>query len=342
MEMRNNGLYLIISGLCFLAALGASGQVSPPAPPPFYKALAQHGTWRNETGYGWYWMPSEAELNPAWRPYLQDGSWQWADGAWSWSASTVWGSTVFHYGRWANIESKGWIWVPDDEYAPAWVEWVRSDGYWGWAPMLPEPGISPGFELSVKRSSNDFVWVPEGDLSAPSLEELAVLGIGSGSASLTGVAGVDVVQPSYIVPQVVVPPAVVEPSTVVVYRDPPLYTAPYFSLGASWWYWDRYPRYRYYGGRHRRHVSPRPSPGIVHPRPGPLPRPVSPTVQRRPTARAGSSVLVPRGSRSPSAGGRVSSGVPHVSRPASPARPAPGGGGMSRRAQGARNLLNRR
>jgi hypothetical protein len=31
----------------------------------------------------------------------------------------------------------GWIWIPDYEWAPAWVEWRYDDAYIGWAPLPP-------------------------------------------------------------------------------------------------------------------------------------------------------------------------------------------------------------
>jgi hypothetical protein len=44
---------------------------------------------------------------------------------------------TYHYGRWYNDDYYGWIWVPDDQWAPAWVDWRYDDDYVGWAPLSP-------------------------------------------------------------------------------------------------------------------------------------------------------------------------------------------------------------
>ncbi len=31
----------------------------------------------------------------------------------------------------------GWLWYPDYEWAPAWVEWRYDNNYIGWAPLHP-------------------------------------------------------------------------------------------------------------------------------------------------------------------------------------------------------------
>jgi hypothetical protein len=48
------------------------------------------------------------------------------------------GWATFHYGRWTRLRNIGWIWVPGDEWAPAWVSWRKSNDYIGWAPLPPE------------------------------------------------------------------------------------------------------------------------------------------------------------------------------------------------------------
>ncbi|MCE2694183.1 MAG: hypothetical protein LW645_07940 [Verrucomicrobiaceae bacterium] len=45
---------------------------------------------------------------------------------------------MYHYGRWANVERHGWIWVPGTEWGPGWVSWRHSPRYVGWAPLPPE------------------------------------------------------------------------------------------------------------------------------------------------------------------------------------------------------------
>ena len=40
----------------------------------------------------------------------------------------------YHYGRWAYDPLYGWFWLPGAAYSPAWVYWMYSPGYIGWAP----------------------------------------------------------------------------------------------------------------------------------------------------------------------------------------------------------------
>jgi hypothetical protein len=39
--------------------------------------------------------------------------------------------------RWVYDSYEGWLWVPDYEWAPAWVVWRGGGDYYGWAPMSP-------------------------------------------------------------------------------------------------------------------------------------------------------------------------------------------------------------
>jgi hypothetical protein len=48
------------------------------------------------------------------------------------------GWATYHYGRWTRLRDVGWIWVPGEEWAPAWVSWRTSNNYVGWAPLPPE------------------------------------------------------------------------------------------------------------------------------------------------------------------------------------------------------------
>lgn len=153
----------------------------PPAPPPFWEILAQHGTWRNENAYGWYWRPYEADRISTWKPYLTGGSWQWVNDTWSWKSDYIWGEVVFHYGRWAKIAGRGWIWIPGVEQSPAWVEWVQADGAWGWAPTPPAAGFAPGFALSLALQPEDFMFVPEGQLMQRNLDGIAQPGSAPGA-----------------------------------------------------------------------------------------------------------------------------------------------------------------
>lgn len=243
MKTRSTAFALLATALLGTAAARAQ-QVAPPAPPPFMDALAQHGTWRNEPNVGWYWRPYEADRTSGWRPYLSGGRWEWIVDAWHWTSDYVWGATVFHYGRWANLADKGgWVWVPGDAFSPAWVHWVKSgDGYWGWAPLPPSPGFAPGFLLAPQLQASDFLFVAEGQLARRNLESVTLAG---------GPPAVPAAPPAVVQPQ----PVVVQQQPVVV-QQPPYYTTttPIVIreetryVGPSIW-WD-YSVCRYCGHRH--------------------------------------------------------------------------------------------
>ncbi len=46
--------------------------------------------------------------------------------------------TKLDYGRWTRLRGIGWVWVPGQQWAPAWVSWRKSNDYVGWAPLPPE------------------------------------------------------------------------------------------------------------------------------------------------------------------------------------------------------------
>jgi hypothetical protein len=99
----------------------------------FYDALAPHGDWLRHERYGWVWSP---RVSYGWRPYTE-GTWVYTDLGWSFQCDLDWGWAPFHYGRWAYETNYGWVWVPDDVWAPAWVAWQSGDPWCGWAPLPP-------------------------------------------------------------------------------------------------------------------------------------------------------------------------------------------------------------
>jgi hypothetical protein len=117
---------------------------SAPAPAPttpkdlsiFYERLAPHGRWIDVSGHGPCFQPRLAR-NRSWRPYV-DGSWNWSSLGWTWQTSEPFGWATYHYGRWVNLTTHGWLWVPGCEWAPAWVAWRQSRDHIGWAPLPPE------------------------------------------------------------------------------------------------------------------------------------------------------------------------------------------------------------
>ena len=88
-------------------------------------------------------------MGSAFTPYSTNGYWVLTDEGWTWISDYSWGWAPFHYGRWYNDPSVGYVWVPGYEWGPGWVSWRRSDDYYGWAP------IGPGVNISVAYS-NDY------------------------------------------------------------------------------------------------------------------------------------------------------------------------------------------
>jgi hypothetical protein len=71
-----------------------------------------------------------------WSPY-SDGRWIWTSHGWYWHSYEPFGYITYHYGRWYFDDYYGWLWYPDYEWAPAWVEWRYDNNYIGWAPLHP-------------------------------------------------------------------------------------------------------------------------------------------------------------------------------------------------------------
>ena len=100
----------------------------------FYTSLSPYGTWV-EIGFGTpVWRPTM--MKRGWSPYNQ-GQWIYTDYGWYWDSYESFGHIVYHYGRWYYDDYYGWIWIPDNEWAPAWVDWRYDDDYIGWAPLSP-------------------------------------------------------------------------------------------------------------------------------------------------------------------------------------------------------------
>jgi hypothetical protein len=101
----------------------------------FYDQLGDYGDWVEVGDYGYGWQPRD--VDPDWRPY-SDGRWAYTDAGWTWISEEPYGWAVYHYGRWTQLEDRGWVWIPGTEWAPAWVSWRSSPQHVGWAPLPPE------------------------------------------------------------------------------------------------------------------------------------------------------------------------------------------------------------
>jgi len=101
----------------------------------FQEKLQPYGRWITHSVYGLVWSPYSTPAN--WRPYTE-GQWVNSSLGWTWVSDMPWGEICFHYGRWFYDNDYGWLWYPDNVWAPAWVVWRYGDDWVGWAPLPPE------------------------------------------------------------------------------------------------------------------------------------------------------------------------------------------------------------
>ncbi|WP_066833571.1 DUF6600 domain-containing protein [Rufibacter ruber] len=100
----------------------------------FYDELSPYGQWINDPEYGYVWAP---RVERDFQPYASRGHWVMTEYGNTWVSDYDWGWAPFHYGRWMYDDYYGWLWLPGQEWGPAWVDWRHTDGYYGWAPMGP-------------------------------------------------------------------------------------------------------------------------------------------------------------------------------------------------------------
>jgi hypothetical protein len=144
----------------------------------FYDRLAPEGRWLYEDDYGYVWQPNVAVSTPSWRPY-SDGHWVWTDRGWFWDSNEDFGWATYHYGRWILVDGAGWVWVPGDQWAPAWVSWRHTDDddYVGWAPLPPEStfnvsvGFHPWCDSYYDIGPAAYGFIPIGDFGRPSYRD---------------------------------------------------------------------------------------------------------------------------------------------------------------------------
>jgi hypothetical protein len=149
----------------------------PAALQDFHPALDAHGAWADDPTYGTVWTPSAAETGPDFVPYVSGGHWVYGDD-YLWTSDYEWGWAPFHYGRWVNLEGRGWSWIPGREYAPAWVEWRTGDAYLGWAPAPPVFVWRGGIAVTggFAPPPPPFVFCAHADLFAPQPGRVVLMG----------------------------------------------------------------------------------------------------------------------------------------------------------------------
>jgi hypothetical protein len=148
----------------------------PPAPviTEYQQDLTPYGSWVTVADYGQCWCP--ASQPDGWQPYTV-GHWEYSDVGWTWVAEgdeAQWGSICYHYGRWYHDNNAGWVWIPGDTWAPAWVAWREGNGYCGWAPLPPQAGF--GSDVSVAAVDQyvppqQYVYCSEQYVNAPRVDQ---------------------------------------------------------------------------------------------------------------------------------------------------------------------------
>jgi hypothetical protein len=123
----------------------------------FFGALEPYGEWI-EIGYDEFvWRPYD--VGRYWKPY-SEGRWEWTISGWHWVSYEPFGWATYHYGRWFYDDYYGWVWMPGNKWAPAWVEWRYNDNYIGWSPLPPYADFRPnyGIRFSIRWNSGYNYW----------------------------------------------------------------------------------------------------------------------------------------------------------------------------------------
>jgi hypothetical protein len=147
-------ILMVAGSFIFQNSLAQSGRGASRA--DFYDELYPYGQWLNYPSYGQVWRPN---VDDRFQPYATDGHWEMTEYGNTWVSDYPWGWVTFHYGRWFFDDYQGWLWLPDYEWAPAWVNWRSGGGYYGWAPLGPGMGID--VQVNVRIPYNHWVFVPE-------------------------------------------------------------------------------------------------------------------------------------------------------------------------------------
>ena len=161
------------------SSTSASAARSPRSYDTFYRKLEPHGAWRESVDYGYVWQPRAAQQSHNWRPYT-DGRWAYTDAGWTWVSDEPFGWATYHYGRWTRLRGVGWVWVPGDEWAPAWVSWRKSDSHIGWAPLPPgarferRTGIKHWADNYYDIDAGEYVFIPNEEIGTEEIERVVV------------------------------------------------------------------------------------------------------------------------------------------------------------------------
>ena len=157
----------------------SSNNRTPRSYDTFYRKLEPYGAWRETADYGYVYQPRVAQQTRTWRPYT-DGRWAYTDAGWTWVSDEPFGWATYHYGRWTRLRGVGWVWVPGEEWAPAWVSWRSSNDHVGWAPLPPEArferrtGIKKWADSYYDIGADEYVFIPNEDIGDENLQRSVV------------------------------------------------------------------------------------------------------------------------------------------------------------------------
>jgi hypothetical protein len=99
----------------------------------FYDQLQPYGVWVDEPDIGRVFIPQTDNFVP-----YTTGHWEYTRLGFVWVSSEPYGWATSHYGRWAySSPYNRWVWSPDTQWGPAWVEWRQTNDHFGWAPLAP-------------------------------------------------------------------------------------------------------------------------------------------------------------------------------------------------------------
>jgi hypothetical protein len=144
----------------------------------FYDELSPYGNWAQLPDYGYVFQPTATAQNSNWRPYTL-GHWVYTDAGWTWVSSEPFGWITYHYGRWMRTHTLGWVWVPGNDWAPAWVSWRYGNDFVGWAPLPPDAtfdpstGIQQWADQQYSLGPDDYVFVPAVDFGEEDMSAVA-------------------------------------------------------------------------------------------------------------------------------------------------------------------------
>jgi hypothetical protein len=118
------------------------------------ETLKPYGQWESIGQERYAYRPVSGSAT--WRP-LRQGRWLYTDYGWTWEGTDPGSWVTDHYGVWTKKQMAGWVWIPDGQWLPAPVEWLKSGSYIGWRPSRLDR-FSNLLESEVERHGDPTEW----------------------------------------------------------------------------------------------------------------------------------------------------------------------------------------